>query len=110
MAGVCGLPPDELEHFRWRVFGERHKIAGFCISCMIHGFNAYITCSFNYNIYQSSGMAAATCSRGNFCKMGKIMVLLVMLETAATLYAPYFRRCRVHRGGVDADAVPIEDL
>jgi hypothetical protein len=43
----------------------------------------------------------------NLAKALKILFILLMMEQTATIYSPYYKRCRVHKGGVDADAIPI---
>lgn len=40
----------------------------------------------------------------------KIVLLLVMLHQVESIYSPYYKRCRIHKGAIDADAVAIEDL
>jgi len=59
---------------------------------------------------ESSGMGPASRRWGHFCKMKLLLVVWVMLEVVDGLYSPYYRRCRINHGAIDADAVPIEAL
>jgi hypothetical protein len=48
-------------------------------------------------------MARVPC---NLAKAFKILVILLIMEQIAAIYSPYYKRCRIHKGGVDADAIP----
>ena len=43
----------------------------------------------------------------NLAKAFKILVILLMMEQMAAIYSPYYKRCRIHKGGVDVDSIPI---